>query len=276
MKTTRLLLPTLLATLFATGSAIAEQYAVLATTYGPITIQLDDEKAPISVENFEAYAKDGFYDNTVFHRVIPDFMIQGGGFDHHGNYPQGIHDKSAHGGIREPIKNEWENGLKNTRGSIAMARLGGQADSATSQFFINLKDNGFLDQPRDGAGYAVFGKVISGMDVVDEIAGVQTVSVGRMANVPAREVLIKTVKMLSRADAMAYATRAEVTAAEARLESARKALADAEQAVREAEAACEEARKKAAGQKAAPKNPSPPKAAPKKAVDLPASTGGKP
>ena len=250
----------LLATLaicFGLASVVeASRFAVIDTTDGPIVLELDEKKAPISVANFARYAEDGYYDNTVFHRVIPDFMIQGGGFDHHGNYPQGIHDKSAHGGIREPIKNEWENGLKNTRGSIAMARLGGQADSATSQFFINLKDNGFLDQPRDGAGYAVFGKVISGMDVVDEIAGVQTVSVGRMANVPAREVLIKTVKMLSRADAMAYATRAEVAAAEARLESARKALADAEQAVREAEAACEEARKKAS--------------------DLPASTGGKP
>ena len=115
----------LLATLaicFGLASAVeASKFAVIDTTDGPIVLELDEKKAPISVANFARYAEDGYYDNTVFHRVIPDFMIQGGGFDHHGNYPQGIHDKSAHGGIREPIKNEWENGLKNTRGSTPMA-----------------------------------------------------------------------------------------------------------------------------------------------------------
>ena len=235
MKTTRLLLPTLLATLFATGSAIAEQYAVLATTYGPITIQLDDEKAPISVENFEAYAKDGFYDNTVFHRVIPDFMIQGGGFDHHGDYPGGLHDKGAHGGMRDPIANEWRNGLKNTRGSVAMARLGGQADSATCQFFINLVDNDFLDQPRDGAAYAVFGKVVAGMDVVDRIGAVKTVRSGRFPNVPASEVKIETVSIFTDeaeaskafAKLMIPIAEARVAAAEKELEAAKKALEDA-------------------------------------------------
>lgn len=238
MKIIRLLLPALLLTLLLAPTAFAKQYAVMATTYGPITIELDDEKAPISVENFEAYAKDGFYDNTVFHRVIPDFMIQGGGFDHHGNYPNGLHEKGVHGGMRDPIANEWQNGLKNGRGTVAMARLGGQADSATNQFFINLVDNDFLDQPRDGAGYAVFGKVIAGMDVVDRIGTVQTVRAGRFPNVPASEVKIETVSIFKTQEEAAKAfgklmipiAEARVAAAEKELEAAKKALEDARKA----------------------------------------------
>ena len=190
----------LLATLaicFGLASVVeASRFAVIDTTDGPIVLELDEKKAPISVANFARYAEDGYYDNTVFHRVIPDFMIQGGGFDHHGNYPQGIHDKSAHGGIREPIKNEWENGLKNTRGSIAMARLGGQADSATSQFFINHRDNDFLDHGGRDFGYAVFAKVVRGMEVVDQIAQVPTGNRAMMQNVPLTPVKIITAKKL--------------------------------------------------------------------------------
>ena len=211
--------------------ALAAKFAVIATSAGPIVVELDDEKAPITVENFEKYADDGYYDATVFHRVIPGFMIQGGGFDFHGDYPQGLHDKGTHGGLREPIKNEWRNGLKNERGTLAMARLSNKPDSATAQFFINLKTNGFLDQPRDGAGYAVFGKVISGMEVVDQIAGVRTTRVGGMADVPLKPVMIETVKMLSKSEAMNFAKKARIEAAtarvaelEAELETARREL----------------------------------------------------
>ncbi|MEM9372940.1 MAG: peptidylprolyl isomerase, partial [Planctomycetota bacterium] len=121
------------------------------------------------------------YDGTIFHRVMPNFMIQGGGFD----------ENMSQKPVREGIKNEWENGLSNVRGSIAMARLGRQPDSGTAQFFINVVDNGFLDQPRDGAGYAVFGKVVAGMDVVDAIVQVATTNKGPHQNVPVDNILIK-------------------------------------------------------------------------------------
>ena len=129
------LLPSLaiLLTLILVPPALAAQFAVVETSDGAFIIELDDEKAPISVENFERYAKDGFYTNTVFHRVIPGFMIQGGGFDHHGNYPSGLHNKGSHQELRPPIANEWQNGLKNMRGTVAMARLGGQADSVRNK-----------------------------------------------------------------------------------------------------------------------------------------------
>lgn len=128
---------------------------------GDIKLELDVRRAPITVQNFLKYAESGFYNGTIFHRVMSNFMIQGGQFD-----PQ--LDKKTEG-LRPPIKNEWQNGLKNKRGTIAMARLGRQPDSATAQFFINVVDNAGLDQPRDGAGYAVFGKVVEGLDVVDKI-----------------------------------------------------------------------------------------------------------
>lgn len=144
-----------------TANAAAESLTVrLETTLGVIDIALDTEKAPASAENFAQYVKDGHYDGLVFHRVIRGFMIQGGGYD----------VKNAQRKTRAPIQNEAKNGLKNARGTIAMARTG-DPHSASSQFFINHADNGFLDYPgQDGWGYAVFGKVVAGMDVVDKIA----------------------------------------------------------------------------------------------------------
>ena len=154
---------------------------MLKTTMGNIVLELDQAKAPITVKNFLSYVDKGFYNGTIFHRVIPDFMIQGGGFT--AEMVQKQTDPT--------IQNEWKNGLKNLRGTISMARLGGQANSATSQFFINVKDNTGLDQPRDGAGYAVFGKVVEGMDVVDKIQRVPTGSQGMHQNVPTTPIVIE-------------------------------------------------------------------------------------
>ena len=210
-------------------SPVAEaSYATIKTTLGTIVVELDDEKAPISVANFKTYAKEGFYDKTLFHRVIPGFMVQGGGFDHHGAYPQTMHKKP---GAKAGIKNEWTNGEKNKRATLAMARLGNQPDSATNQFFINLADNDFLDQPRDGAGYAVFGKVIGGMDVVDKIAGVPTTTFtigGRpMGDVPTKPVMIESIAFVTKAEAdkaMVADAQARVDALQAELDAAKKAL----------------------------------------------------
>ena len=156
--------------------------AVLDTTLGTITLELDDEKAPETVANFVRYVQTGHYNGTIFHRVIDGFMVQGGGFTKNMNQkPTG-----------EPIRNEAMNGLKNLRGTIAMARTM-EVDSATSQFFINLVDNGFLDfttPTPQGFGYAVFGKVVDGMDVVDKIAKVKTGSYGPHQNVPDVAVVI--------------------------------------------------------------------------------------
>jgi cyclophilin family peptidyl-prolyl cis-trans isomerase len=153
---------------------------VIDTSMGAIKVELDDGHAPITVKNFLDYVDDKFYDNTIFHRVIGDFMIQGGGFE------PGLKQKKT----RAPIKNESPNGLSNTRGTIAMART--QAlDSATAQFYINVEDNsGKLDEPR----YCVFGKVIEGMDVVDKIRKVETGRVGPMGDVPAKDVIIKSIR----------------------------------------------------------------------------------
>ncbi len=150
-----------------TQPAQAAPRVVMQTSMGKIVLELDAEKAPVSVENFLAYVDDKFYDGTIFHRVIPNFMIQGGGFD------TGRKQKET----RAPIKNEAKNGLKNDRGTIAMARTG-DPNSATAQFFINVVDNANLDYPRpDGHGYAVFGKVVEGMDVVDKIKDVPTTTI---------------------------------------------------------------------------------------------------
>ncbi len=154
---------------------------VLDTTFGPITIELDREKAPITVDNFLKYVDDGFYDNTIFHRVIPEFMIQGGGMT----------DMMQEKPTRDPIKNESGNGLSNLRGTIAMARTN-NPNSATAQFFINHKNNLSLDTA--GGGYAVFGKVISGLDTVDAIAKVSTGSKGGHDDVPVKPVYLKTAK----------------------------------------------------------------------------------
>ena len=161
----------------------ALQYVTMTTSMGDIVIELNAEKAPLSTANFLSYVDKGFYDGTIFHRIIPNFMIQGGGFT------PDMKQKPTGAGV----KNEWKNGLKNVRGSVAMARTQ-VADSGTSQFFINVVDNAFLDQPRDGAAYAVFGKVVSGMDVVDKIKMVPTGMKNGMGDVPTQTVEIKTVK----------------------------------------------------------------------------------
>ncbi len=161
---------------------------LLKTTQGDIIIALDEEKAPISAANFLAYVNDGFYDATIFHRVIPNFMIQGGGM----TADMGEKDN------RPSIKNEADNGLKNLRGTLAMARTS-VVDSATSQFFINLSDNAFLDHQDpspQGYGYAVFGKVVEGMEIVDAIAAVATGNTGMHQNVPVEPVLIEKATVL--------------------------------------------------------------------------------
>lgn len=158
---------------------------LITTNHGDIKLELDRENAPVTVENFLAYVKDGFYDETVFHRVIPGFMIQGGGFT------QDMNQKET----KEPIKNEADNGLENKRGTVAMARTQ-VVDSATSQFFINLKDNDFLNNGARDFGYAVFGQVVEGMDVVDKIAAVETGSVGPLRDVPEEAVVIKSAEIV--------------------------------------------------------------------------------
>ena len=159
--------------------------ATIETSMGTITVELDDERAPATVENFVKYAADGFYDGTIFHRVIDGFMVQGGGFT------RDMNQKDTRG----PIRIESMNGLKNLRGTIAMARTM-VPDSATSQFFTNLVDNGFLDftaPTQSGYGYAVFGKVTDGMEVVDRIAKVRTGFSGPHQNVPEEPVVIRKV-----------------------------------------------------------------------------------
>lgn len=151
------------------------------TSMGTIVLELDEERAPVTTANFLGYVERGFYDGTIFHRIVPNFVIQGGG-----HLPDMTQKETA-----PPVVNEWRNGLRNVRGSISMARLGNQPDSATSQFFINLVDNQVLDQPRDGAAYAVFGKVVEGMEVVDAIAAVRTTTVAGHQGVPAQPVLIE-------------------------------------------------------------------------------------
>ena len=152
----------------------------LQTSMGDITIELFDEKAPLTVTNFLDYVKAGFYDGLIFHRVIKDFMIQGGGFDENMNQKK----------TNPPIKNEAATALDNERGSIAMARTN-DPDSATAQFFINHRDNNFLNyQTPNNPGYAVFGKVADGIDVVDKIANVQTAISAGMEDVPSQAVKI--------------------------------------------------------------------------------------
>jgi len=156
----------------------------LQTSMGQICIELDSENAPISSENFLSYVKDGFYEQTIFHRVIPNFMIQGGGFT----------TQMKQKKTKAEIKNEADNGLKNVRGTLAMARTQ-VVDSATCQFFINLVDNDFLNHKSptpNGYGYAVFAKVTEGMEVVDEIAKVATGSYGPHQDVPKEPVVIES------------------------------------------------------------------------------------
>ena len=151
----------------------------IVTSHGDIIIELFDESAPISSENFTQYVTDGFFAETVFHRVIPNFMIQGGGMTADMNKKE----------TRPPIKNEAANGEKNLRGTLAMARTG-EVDSATSQFFINLRDNAVLDHGDRDFGYAVFGRVTDGMDIVDAMAAVETGNSGGHQNVPVETITI--------------------------------------------------------------------------------------
>jgi cyclophilin family peptidyl-prolyl cis-trans isomerase len=155
----------------------------LETSLGRIRVQLNKEKAPISVDNFLKYVRAGHYDGTIFHRVIPGFMIQGGGYD------PDLSERPT----RPPIRNEAKNGLRNVRGSLAMARTN-EPNSATAQFFINVKDNAALDFGIRGAGYAVFGQVIEGMEVVDKIVAVPTTMRGEHQNIPSAPVVIQRVR----------------------------------------------------------------------------------
>lgn len=162
---------------------------VMDTSHGKVVIELFADKAPVTVKNFLQYVDDKFYDGTIFHRVIPDFMIQGGGFE------PGALAKNEEKKTRAPIKNEAGNGLSNERGTLAMARTN-DPDSASAQFFINVKDNTFLDRAkaRDKVGYAVFGRVTDGMDIVDKIRKVETADRGMHENVPVQDVVIRSVR----------------------------------------------------------------------------------
>ncbi len=190
-RITRMLLGLLIAlggALTATGPTLAGDQTMtvrMQTNKGSIVLELDGEKAPKTVENFIQYAKDGFYDGTIFHRVIPGFMIQGGGFE------PGMTQKAT----RAPVENEANNGLKNDLGTIAMARTN-DPHSATAQFFINAKDNGFLNHSAptpQGWGYCVFGKVTEGLDVVKAIEAVATTGRGGHQDVPVEDVIIEKV-----------------------------------------------------------------------------------
>jgi peptidyl-prolyl cis-trans isomerase A (cyclophilin A) len=153
------------------------------TSLGDFTIELFEKEAPESVANFTRYIDDGFFDGTIFHRIVPGFVIQGGGFT----------EDMAQKKTKPPIKNEADNGLKNKRGTLSMARTN-DINSATSQFFVNLKDNDFLDHSRGNFGYAVFAKVTEGMDVIDKIAAVETGRKKGFDDVPVETVTMKSVK----------------------------------------------------------------------------------
>ncbi len=155
------------------------------TTLGNFTVELFADKAPVSAANFLKYVDEGFFDGTVFHRIVPGFVIQGGGFT------EDMSQKKNH----PPIKNEADNGVKNTRGTLSMARTN-DINSATSQFFVNLKDNDFLDNTRGNFGYAVFGKVTEGMEVIDKIAAVKTGRRKGFEDVPLDPVVMTSVRRI--------------------------------------------------------------------------------
>ena len=187
-KLISLLITAVFILLILAPSVYAEADVVIHTEYGSIDIDLHEKQAPKTTDNFLHYIDEGFYTGTIFHRVIPGFMIQGGGFTK--NMAKKI--------TADPIINEADNGLKNKRGSIAMARTN-QVNSATSQFFINVVDNTSLDHRNSsssGYGYAVFGQVVTGMDVVDKIAGVATTKTTRMRDVPIKPVIIKAIERM--------------------------------------------------------------------------------
>jgi peptidyl-prolyl cis-trans isomerase A (cyclophilin A) len=189
------------------------EYAILQTTLGDIVLQLDAGKAPISTQNFLEYVAAGHYNGMIFHRVMKDFMIQGGG------YTPDLTEKKE--GLRPPIKNEWQNGLKNVRGSIAMARTQ-VPDSATAQFYINVVDNPALDQPRGGAAYAVFGKVLGGLSTVDAIRLTPVKNDPKLPMgqvVPVTPVVIKSARKLTAAEAQEAAKHADASAEKAAAEA---------------------------------------------------------
>jgi len=193
MKSTLLVAVTVLALACSSGNAGAGEgkhpMVLMSTSLGDIKIELYEDKAPVSVKNFLAYVKSGHYDGTIFHRVIPNFMIQGGGFD------KEMQQKPT----QAAIKNEAGNGLENDTGTLAMARTN-DVNSATAQFFINVRDNDALnhrDNSPGGFGYAVFGRVVEGMDIVRKIERVPTTTQGMYRDVPAEAVVIKSVKALS-------------------------------------------------------------------------------
>ena len=174
--------------MITTNSQAETTMVKMDTNHGTITLELDADNAPNTVANFLTYAREGFYDGTIFHRVISNFMIQGGGFT------KDMDQKTTH----DPIENEANNGLKNDVGSIAMARTG-DPHSATAQFFINVKDNDFLNfssETPQGWGYAVFGKVTEGMDVVNKIKDVPTTTSGPYQDVPSETVIIEKVTVV--------------------------------------------------------------------------------
>ena len=177
----------IIAQVTSTGNSFAgDPQVTLQTSKGIILIELYPEKAPLTVKNFLSYVDNGFYDGTIFHRVIPNFMIQGGGFSAE------MKRKST----EPPIQNEADNGLKNDRGTVAMARTQ-DPHSATAQFFINTADNEFLNhrgKSDQNWGYAVFGKIVKGMDVVDAISGAKTKNSGMMQDVPVETVFIETAR----------------------------------------------------------------------------------
>jgi len=182
------LVVTTVGTVGAGSPAEGNPKVLVSTSLGDMTIELYPEKAPVTVKNFLAYVEEGFYNGTIFHRVVPGFVIQGGGFT------AGMEQKP----VKAPIKNEAGNGLKNEVGTVAMARTS-VVDSATSQFFINLKKNDFLDHRGESPaefGYAVFGKVVAGMDVARKIEAVKTENRGMHQNVPVEPVLIKSIAVL--------------------------------------------------------------------------------
>ena len=191
----RKILPLIILFLFTTLSFATEKHmsnthskVKLTTSLGAIVIQLEDEKAPVSSANFIEYVKQGFYNGTIFHRVIPGFMAQGGGFD----------TSFSQKPTNAPIKNEADNGLKNKRGTLAMARTS-DPNSATAQFFINLKDNSFLDYTDpspSGRGYAVFGEVLEGLDVVDSMAKQATGRRGPHDDVPKTDIVIEKAEIV--------------------------------------------------------------------------------
>lgn len=188
IKTLILTAGLVLAANFATAAepevkAATNPRVVMETSLGEMVIELYPEKAPITVKNFLEYVDNGFYNGTIFHRIVPGFVIQGGGFD----------KDMAKKDTLEPIKNEADNGLKNLRATLSMARTS-QVDSATSQFFINLKNNSALDHGSRDFGYAVFAKVVEGQAVIDKIAAVKTTTRGYYRDVPVEPVIITEVK----------------------------------------------------------------------------------